>query len=127
MLNSRISLLITDDPDDQQAFSEALNEIAPEWILVIVSDINHAVRLLDSKKFIPDRIFVDLSMDELDATMITTRVNADEKLKNTPVVLYDQPDGKSNFTQMDGTIRLSKDYSYQELKIFLKKELRTKS
>ena len=47
-------LLITDDPDDHQAFSEAFAEVSEETIVLIVLDSQKALEMLRAKKHVPD-------------------------------------------------------------------------
>ena len=66
MMNLKTCLLVTDDPDDHQAFSEALSEISLNTILVVILDSKQASLLLKTKKLIPDYIFVDMSMQGIE-------------------------------------------------------------
>ena len=54
-------LLVTDDADDHQAFTEAFNEISANTVVLIVLDSQKALELLKAKVHSPDYLFLDLS------------------------------------------------------------------
>jgi CheY-like chemotaxis protein len=58
----RTCLLVTDDPDDHQAISEALSQISEKTIVLNILDSQKALTLLKESTYRPDYIFLDLSM-----------------------------------------------------------------
>jgi CheY-like chemotaxis protein len=116
----RTCLLVTDDPDDHQAFSEALSEFSSRTVVVIVLDSDKAIDLLKSKRHIPDYIFVDLSMQGIRVESFLEARKKDPDIHSVPTVVYG---AKSAFERMDdaeGLIFFSKEYEYSELRNFLK-------
>ena len=118
-MNAKICLLLTDDPDDQQSFSNAISEIAPENILISVIDVTHAVKLLGSKKIRPDVIFVDVSMYGIDVTQIKNTTNDDGQLV-VPFALYGYEEDSSNVRNMSDYPYLNKDCTYSDLINYLR-------
>jgi len=60
-------LLITDDPDDHVAISEAISEIDKDMIVLLVLESEKALELLKGNAHIPHYIFLDLSTHGLQA------------------------------------------------------------
>lgn len=117
-MNLKTCLLITDDPDDHDAFSEALSEIASQNILFVISNSEKALALLQSKRHRPDYIFVDLTMYGMRKNYFLNTMSGDFELADIPIILYGD---KTDCDKMNGfhCPFLSKDYSYAELRIFL--------
>lgn len=112
-------LLVTDDPDDHQSFSEALAEISDNAILIVILDSKKASLLLREKKHIPDYIFVDLSMHGIHIHDFMNVVRLDSALNNIPVILYGEKDELLKVPNPDFASFFSKDYNYAELRKFL--------
>jgi DNA-binding NtrC family response regulator len=102
-------LLITDDPDDHQSFSEAFAEVSEETIVLIVLDSQkalemHGIRINTFLKFIKTE---------------------DKNLQNVPVVVYGDV---TEFYKMEFASEVTffnKEYEYSELRDFLKEFFRT--
>jgi CheY-like chemotaxis protein len=115
-------LLVTDDPDDHQAFSEALTEISERTVVLNILDSQKALSLLLSKRYAPDYIFLDLSMHGIRINTFLKSVMADTILSEVPMVVYGE---QASISKIDGNfnniIFFNKDFEYSELKDFLKK------
>lgn len=112
-------LLVTDDPDDHQAFSEALAEISDNTVLIVILDSKKASLLLREKKHIPDYIFVDLSMHDIHINEFMSVVRLDSALNQIPTILYGEETELTKISNADKTPFFSKDYSYAQLRRFL--------
>lgn len=119
-MNLETCLLVTDDPDDYQVFSEALSEISPSVVLVVVPDSEKALDLLKAKKFLPDYIFLDLSMHGVRGYNFLKVLKGDDALKRIPVVVYGSDGELEDAREIDIAAFFSKDYNYSELRRFLK-------
>jgi CheY-like chemotaxis protein len=117
-------LLITDDPDDHQAFSEALSEISPKSVVLIVLDSEKALELLKDKKLIPDGIFLDLSMQGIRINTFLKNIKGKTGVQTVPTVIYGEPAGFEKIEDSQGLFFFDKDYQYSELKEFLSEFLR---
>jgi CheY-like chemotaxis protein len=124
-MNVKTCLLVTDDPDDHQSFSEALSEISANTILIVILDSKKAIMLLESKKHIPDYIFVDLSMHGIHIKEFIDAVKSDSSLQQIPAILYGDEDELIKIQNVDGIPFFSKDYNYAELRSFLMEVLQT--
>jgi CheY-like chemotaxis protein len=118
-------LLIADDPDDHQAFSEAFAEVSENTVVLIVLDSQKALELLRAKKHEPDFIFLDLSMHGIRInTFLKFIKGEDQSLRLIPVVVYGDA---SEFHQLEYASEVTffnKDYEYSELRDFLREFFR---
>ena len=111
-------LLVTNDPDDFLEFSEALNEISKDAILVAVADTARAITLLVDKLQTPDFIFLNLSMYGGRPESFLKQVKENKKLSKVCVVGYG--DSVSlNGTKSHVSHFLNDNFSYTDLKKFL--------
>jgi CheY-like chemotaxis protein len=118
-MNLRTLLLVTDDPDDHQAFSEALSEISSKTVVLIILDSEKALRLLQEKKYIPDYLVLDLSMNGIRINSFLKAIRRDEELRSLPAVIYGDVNGLAAIDDVNGLLFFSKEYEYSELKSFL--------
>jgi CheY-like chemotaxis protein len=123
-MNPKICLLLTDDPDDQQSFSNALTEIDPNSILISVIDSAQAVRLLNTKKILPDLIFLDLSMYGMDVSQIANATRNDGDLRSVPLALYGYKEDSADLKEMSDFPYLDKDCTYSDLIKFVRTALK---
>lgn len=121
----RTCLLVTDDPDDHQSFSEAISEISSSTVLIVVSDSEKAIELLKSKRHVPDYIFLDLSMQGVDASAFLNELNKDINLSTIPSILYGEESDLFKLRDMNGSSFFNKDYDYSELRNFLKRIIKS--
>jgi CheY-like chemotaxis protein len=124
-MNVKTCLLVTDDPDDHQSFSEALSEISANTILIVILDSKKATMLLESRKHIPDYIFVDLSMHGIRIREFIDAVKRESSVRNIPTILYGDEDELTKIQNVDGIPFFPKDYNYAELRSFLMEVLQT--
>jgi CheY-like chemotaxis protein len=116
----RTCLLITDDPDDHQAFSEALSEISSKTVVLIVLDSEKALDLLKSKQLTPHFIFLDLSTNGMRINTFLKTVETDSELRQIPIVVYGDTESIEKMDRSVGIVFFTKDYEYSELRSFLK-------
>ncbi len=82
-------LLVDDDNDDAELFSEALAEINPPVNFYHVEDGHRAFHFLSNaqnKK--PDIIFLDINMPEVSGWQCLIKLKKHEDYKNIPVIMY---------------------------------------
>lgn len=116
----RTCLLITDDPDDHQAFSEALSEISAKTVVLIVLDGEKALELLKSKQLTPNFLFLDLSTNGIRINTFLKTVESDPDLQQIPIVVYGDAQGLEKMDGSENVVFFTKDYEYSELRNFLK-------
>ena len=119
-------LLVTDDPDDHQAFSEALAEISDDAIVLNVLDSQKALKFLSTKRYAPDYIFLDLSMNGIRVNAFLNSIRADQQLVQIPTVLYGDRTTLDAIGRYDDVMFFDKDYEYSELKNFLSEFIRSR-
>lgn len=118
-------LLITDDPDDHQAFSEAFAEVSAETIVLIVLDSQKALEMLRAKKHAPDFIFLDMSMHGIRINTFLKFIKIDSiALKEIPVVVYGEIGELYRLEYVSEVTFFNKEYEYSELRDFLKEFFR---
>ncbi len=113
-------LLVTDDPDDHQAFTDALTEISDNAVVVVILDSHKALSLLLDKSFLPDYIFIDLSMAGIRINTFLKTLKHENDLKGIPTVLYGDNETFIDTGEYGALHYFDKAYEYSELKELLK-------
>lgn len=113
-------LLVTDDPDDHQAFSEAFSDVSSEAIVLNVLDSAKALALLNFKKHIPDYFFLDLSMNGIRINTFLKAVRSDPAISAIPTVLYGLETDIDKVDDRAGLVFFNKEYGYTDLRNFLR-------
>ena len=112
-------LLVTDDPDDHQAFSEAFAEISENAVVLIVLDSLKALALIKSQRHTPDYIFLDLSMHNIRINTFLNTIRSSSEMKDTPTVVYGDETSLIKIEPSDNIVFFNKHYEYSELREFL--------
>lgn len=97
-------LLADDDPDDRELFEEAFSGLRAN--VTSVKNGGELMRKLAESADIPDYIFVDLNMPELNGKECLTEIRSIEKLAGTKVIIYST---SSNSRDIDETFKLGAD------------------
>lgn len=113
-------LLVTDDPDDHQAFSEAISELAEDTIVLIVLDSQKALDLMKSKTHLPDYIFLDLSMHGIRINSFLNIIKGEADLHVIPTIVYGEVPNFDKIQNNEGLFFFNKEYEYSELQKFLR-------
>lgn len=117
-------LLVSDDPDDQLHFTEALNEVSPDTVLVTVLNSKKALDIIKQQKFVPDYLFLDLTMQDSlhnEFSEILGNENGNPRF-GTKLIVYGNEE-ELVISKMKQVSPLEKDFTYTELKDFLKRAL----
>jgi DNA-binding response OmpR family regulator len=80
--------LIDDDPDDQEIFCMALDEIGYSVDCEFASDGAEAINKLSDGTYIPDLIFIDMNMPKVNGNECLQEIKRIESLKSVPVYMY---------------------------------------
>lgn len=80
-------LLIDDDTDDRELFSEALAAVDPVIICDQATDGAEAFHLL-RKGGSPDIIFLDINMPVMNGWQFLTKLKSEDAYKDIPVIVY---------------------------------------
>lgn len=112
-------LLVTDDPDDHQAFSEAFAEISENAVVLIVLDSHKALALIKSEKHAPDYVFLDLSMHNVRVNTFLNTIRSNPFMEDLPVVVYGEETSLIKLEPAGNVVFFNKQYEYSELRDFL--------
>ncbi|MFN8344611.1 MAG: response regulator [Spirosomataceae bacterium] len=89
MLPVLTCLLIDDDPDDQEIFLLALQDIKPSVKCRVVNDGFQALDLLQqNQSFVPDYIFIDLNMPRMNGKQCIRELKKIARLEQVPLIIY---------------------------------------
>lgn len=81
-------LLIDDDPDDAEIFSQALNSIDKSIEIEISNNSLTALENLKNTTVLPDFIFLDMQMPYLNGNEFLEEMAKTHELRNITVVIY---------------------------------------
>jgi CheY-like chemotaxis protein len=81
-------LLVEDDYDDIQYFSDTLYRLSTSVFLTTIQDGNTAYQLLKSQECSPDYIFLDLNLPILDGVALLRKMRDDSSILNVPIIVH---------------------------------------
>jgi hypothetical protein len=119
-MNVKTCLLITDDPDDHQAFTEAIAKLSELITVLIVVDSEKALTLVSSGKHIPDYVLIDLSIISSDTDNFIRDLRSALRSATVPVLLYGQPLQFAELSPQRFLTFLPKEYEYSKLQSVLR-------
>lgn len=122
----KTTLLISDDLDDHQSFTEAFQKVAPSMVVVAVLSQEKALTLLSSRKLVPDYIFLDLTSPDSDVTKFLANVKREENGKEIRVTVYGGEENLSD-DHPRGILKFDKDYDFPQLIAFIENLMRKKN
>jgi response regulator RpfG family c-di-GMP phosphodiesterase len=119
----KTTLLISDDLDDHQSFTEAFQKVAPSMVVIAVLSQDKALELLMSRKLVPDYVFLDLTSQDSDVSKFLSQIKMAEDGKNISVTVYG---GDDNFLNngLTGISKFHKDYEFPQLVSFFSELLK---
>ncbi len=87
-MNKRF-LVIDDDSDDRELFSEALASVDPVIVCDQATDGAEALKQLTAQDdYQPDIIFLDINMPVMNGWQFLTRLKSEDRYKDIPVIVY---------------------------------------
>ena len=117
-------LLADDDADDRELFSEAISEIDPSIILMMVEDGEKLMKQLKEARSIPDIIFLDLNMPRKNGKECLLEIQYYDYLQKIPIIIYSTSISNKDIHESwskDVMGFMRKPDSYIKLKEFVKK------
>jgi len=81
-------LVIDDDPDDLEFFSDAVSEISPYYECFTFSNGNEALEELKHQKIKPHFIFLDLNMPGMSGQDFLREIKKIPMLSEIPVIIW---------------------------------------
>ena len=124
MTKPKICLLVDDDPDDQEVFLTALNDVCSSVLCLVAPDGDRALELLHNEDTIPHYIFLDLNMPRMNGFEFLAAMKKSSVLKNIPVIVYSTTTQQSQIEKvknLGATEFFTKTYRYKDLCALLKK------
>jgi len=118
MKDPKICLLVDDDPDDQEVFLTALNDVCSSVLCLVAPDGDRALELLHNEDTIPDYIFLDLNMPRMNGFEFLAAMKKSKILRDIPVIVYSttaQPSQIDKVKKLGATEFFTKTYKYKEL------------
>jgi len=123
MSQSKVILIIDDDPDDVAFFCEAITEVDRSIKCLSASGGEEALQLLEGKNVIPAYIFLDLNMPNMSGKQCLQQLKSDINLTSIPVVIYTtstSQDEMDDLKSLGPVYFLTKPHDFSELKTAIK-------
>lgn len=115
-----IILVVDDDIDDLQFFSDALTEIDPTIQCVTAMNGIEALRQLDTLFPRPDYIFLDLNMPKMNGKQCLRHLKNNPLFQSIPVIIYStsrRPEDIAEANDLGAASFLVKPNKFQLLKM----------
>lgn len=110
--------IVDDDPDDQELFIEALQEIDESCKCITAFDGEEALEKLNDGMPQPDFIFLDLNMPRMNGKQFLAEIKSSEKIRHIPVIIYSTSSDKKDMqetAQLGAIYFLQKPNRFEEL------------
>lgn len=112
MKKPNVFFIADDDPDDQEIFIKALQEVDENCHCITAIDGEDALfKLSEEKIFLPSLIFLDLNMPKINGKQCLTKIKQDQSLQDIPVIMYSTTAEKK---EMQETLQLGAAYFLQK-------------
>ena len=83
-----VVLNVDDDQEDREFFCAALREIDPSITCLVAGSGMEALSLLQSRKPLPDYIFLDINMPMMDGKQCLRALKSIPEFASIPVIMY---------------------------------------
>jgi CheY-like chemotaxis protein len=86
----KVVLLIDDDEDDYDIFTNALKEIAPSHKAVLLTKVDHIIQYFEAldEKDVPCLVVTDLNLPPTDGFEVIEKLKSDPRYLHIPVIVY---------------------------------------
>ncbi|HEY6901475.1 MAG TPA: response regulator [Puia sp.] len=81
-------LLIDDDSDDRELFTEALSLVEPGIICEMATDAEEGLARLRKSDEAPDLIFLDINLPAMNGWQFLSKLKTEDGLSHIPVIMY---------------------------------------
>jgi hypothetical protein len=123
-MSLKTCLLITDDPDDHHAFTEAIGKIYPSAVVLIVIDPAKALKLLMESYSLTDYLIIDLDTNGLEIKPFLDHIKNVMAVQHLPKFFYGEQETINRLSDEKGVTFFSKDYEYSDLQAALSSFIR---
>lgn len=112
-------LLIDDDSDDRELFSEALSLVEPEIICEQAIDAEEGLARLKETDEAPDLIFLDINLPVMNGWQFLSKLKTEQGLNHIPVIMYSTSSNardKKTALEMGALCFITKPDAFRSLK-----------
>ena len=129
--NYKRIILVDDDLDDHEIFSEALKDIKAK---IEFAGLNESKRLIDfllhlPMAHLPQLIFLDINMPSINGLECLAQIRKRHFFKDHPVIMYSTGATKQQILDayfLGANLYVQKPYNYEDLKSMLEKIMNLK-
>jgi len=118
--NSKIIMIIDDDPDDKDIFFEIVNQIDPGYNCLWGRDGVDGLLKLSELQILPEYIFLDLNIPRMNGKQCLKEIKQHKKFQKIPVIIYSTSKQESDILESK---KLGADFYMTKPNLFT--ELRT--
>jgi CheY-like chemotaxis protein len=114
----KMILMVDDDPEDVQFFCNALYESNQPFYCISVTNAEEALSFLENTLITPEFIFLDLNMPRINGRECLTKLKADPRSKDIPVIIYSTSSHKKEIDELyklGAAMFITKPYSMRVL------------
>lgn len=125
-MSSNSIMIIDDDADDRMIFNEGLSRADSTIKFYQASNGPDGINFLLNLEHLPDYLFVDVNMPNMNGFEVLTKIKSHEKLKDIKVIIYTTSSHKSaieSARNLGANGFLTKPEQISELTLFIKKLL----
>lgn len=119
-------LLADDDPDDRDLFSSIIKKISQDITIQQVENGTKLMKFLQNTDHLPDILFLDLNMPNMDGFECLHLIKTDDNFKEIPVVIFTTSDYFKDVEKTyksGGDFYIQKPNSYKDLFQIFKEQL----
>jgi CheY-like chemotaxis protein len=113
---NHVCLLISNNLSDQEIFGRALKEVSPETVYCVATNGQEAFDMIAHGHLIPDIIFVELDMPDMNGVEFLTRLKGIPAFKSIPVIVHtklSKPDKHHEILEAGALAIYSKAYEFE--------------
>ncbi len=110
-----VCLLVSDNLADFEVFGKALKDVSPETVYCVATNGQEALDMVTDGHLIPDVIFVELNMPNMDGIEFLKRLKRVPLYKSIPVIVHTKLSEQYKHVEIlrAGALAIySKEYSY---------------
>ena len=115
-------LYIDDDAEDIEIFEEAVKVVDPSIRYTGVTSSREAIEYLNGLEKLPDHIFLDINMPEMDGKCCLQQLRQDRRFDNINIIVYSTNSFPNDLTHIEslGATFIKKANSFTDLCIIIR-------
>lgn len=111
-------LFVDDDVEDREFFIDALSYVNAEINCQLAKNCDHAFSILQEAERLPEYIFLDIHMPQMDGKHCLSKFKQQERFKNIRIVMYSSISDQrlmEEYKNLGATYFLVKPSSFKDL------------